>query len=119
MPTDPRRTSPLWWVVATAAFVVELLLVGTVARASYRFADGGPLGWLAGVLAAAVLIAVWATWMSPKAPRRLGRTGRLVLGSALVVVTAGMAYAGGLHAWAWWLGVGGVVVVLVSQWWQE
>ncbi|WP_084614765.1 DUF2568 domain-containing protein [Nakamurella lactea] len=111
--------TPLEWAVGTAAFAVEVALAVTVAVAAYRSVDGGALGWLAAVVALAALVAVWGRWMSPKAPRRLPRPGRLVLGPVLTVIAAAAILAVGSPAWGLTLGVAGVAVTLVAQSMQD
>ena len=76
---------------------------------------GQPAGWLVGVVCVAALVAVWATFMSPNAPRRLGRAARIVLGDALVVTVAAALAATGATTFAWLLGVAGVIVTTVAQ----
>lgn len=114
-PRPGHPSTPLEWVVGTAAFLMEMALAGTLAVAAYRLADGEVLGIAAAVVATIALIAVWATWMAPRARRRLPRAGRLVLGGALVLLAAVTAYSSGLHAWGWWFGAVGLLVIGLSQ----
>lgn len=114
-PLPGQPTTPVEWAVGTAAFLVELALIGTLAVAAYRLADGGILGWAAAVGATVAVVAVWATWMAPRALHRLPRAGRLLLGCGLVLLAAVAAYLSGLHAWGWAFGIIGVLVIGVSQ----
>ena len=111
----PPPSTPLEWVAATGAFLVELALVGTLGVAAYRLAGGGLLGWVAATVAAVALIAVWATWMAPRAGHRLPLAGRLALGCGLVLLVAGLTHASGLTTWAWWFGGCGLVLMAAGQ----
>lgn len=112
LPAHP--TTALGWAAGTGAFLVELALIGTLAVAGHRL-TGGPLGWVLGTVLVVLLVAVWAIWMSPRAPQRLPLPGRLVLGCGLVVLAAVLAHLGGLTNWSWWFGVVGVVLTVVGQ----
>lgn len=115
-PDPPAQPStPLGWAAATGAFLVELALIATLAMAVHRLVGGGVLGWIAGGAAVVVLIAVWARWMSPRAPRRLALAGRLVLGCALVLGAAALAHLAGMSTWAGWFAVLGVLLTVAGQ----
>lgn len=112
LPAHPSTT--LGWAAATGAFLVELALIGTLAVAGHRL-TGGLLGWVVGSVLVVLLVAVWAIWMSPRAPRRLPLQGRLVLGCGLIVLVAALAHVSGLTAWAWWFGGTGVLLTVAGQ----
>ncbi|WP_256839906.1 DUF2568 domain-containing protein [Ornithinimicrobium faecis] len=114
-PAPAHPSTPLEWVAGTGAFIVELALMGTLAVAAHRLADGGLLGWLAGAVAVVALVSVWATWMAPRSGRRLALAGRLLLGCGLVLLAAGLAHLSGLTTWAWWFGGLGLLLTVSGQ----
>lgn len=115
MSGPPETRSAGGWVAGLGAFVVELALIVTLAMAVHRLAGGGLLGWVAGAAAVAVLIALWARWMAPRAAGRLPLAGRLVLGCALVLGAAGLAQLAGMSPWAAWFGGVGVLLTVAGQ----
>lgn len=106
------------WIAGTGAFAVEIALAVTWGVLGHRLGSrlAGPIGGLIGVVVAvAVLIGGWSTWMSPKSDHRLGLTGRLVLGCALVAIAAAGAWFTGSTTWALILGGAGIGITIVAQ----
>jgi hypothetical protein len=101
--------------VGVAAFSVEVALVIGAGVAGHRAASGEVVAWLLAALCVAALVAVWATFMSPKAPRRLPRLPRIVLGDGLVVLVAAALALTGATTFAIVLGIAGVVVTTIAQ----
>ena len=93
----PDVPPALGWTVLALVFVDELLLVGAAWVAA---AAGG--GWAVGLLAGFAVVALWAALASPKAPYGgpVARPVTQVL--LLVVVCAGL----------WWAGHAGAAVAL-------
>jgi hypothetical protein len=106
---------PVGWAVGAGAFAVEVALAIGAGVAGHRAVDGEVLGYVAAALCVTALVAVWATFMSPKAPRRLGRSPRIVLGDSLVIVVAVALALTGATAFAWVLAIAGVVVTTIAQ----
>jgi len=92
--------------LAVLAFLGELALLAALAVAGARLGGGAPLA----VALPLLLAVVWGRWLSPRAPRPLGRGARTAAMVALVVVAAGLLAASGLPGWgaALLLGVGAV-----------
>ncbi len=94
-----------------SAFISELVLLAGVAVATTDLLPGGPGLGLAVLVA--VLVAVgWGRWLAPRAPRRLGRAGRLLLKTVLAVVVSALLIAVARPGWAAVLCV--VAVVLAA-----
>lgn len=68
-------SGPLEWIVGTVVFLFEIALVVATGAAAFRAAGGGMLGGFAATAAAIVTVAIWATWMAPRAGRRLRLAG--------------------------------------------
>lgn len=114
-PAPAPPSSPVGWLAAAGALLVEVALVGTLAVATHRLAGGGVAGWLWAAVATGALLALWGSWMAPRARWRLPLPGRLALGCGLVVLVAALAHPAGLTTWAWWFGATGVVLMVAGQ----
>ena len=95
--------------LAIRFFVVEL---GALAAAAYWGweATPGPGRWYLAVLAPAVVIVIWALFVSPRARIRVSKQAALTIELVLLgLVTIGLAVTGPV-----WLGVAYGAVALVS-----
>jgi hypothetical protein len=98
-------------VLLGVRFATELALLAALAVTGWRIGDGPVLRVALAVLLPLVAVAVWGRLVAPRASRRLPDPARLVVETALFVVSAvGLALAG-----SEWAGVVyGVVAVLVA-----
>lgn len=115
---SPSLNSTGDWIFGTAAFAVEIALAVGAAMIGYRYvAARTSVFWavIAAVIALAGLVTIWATWMAPNADHRLNLTGRLILGTALIIVVAAGLIGTGAHTFGWTLGAVGLVVTLAAQ----
>ncbi|MEO6957592.1 MAG: DUF2568 domain-containing protein [Antricoccus sp.] len=106
------------WIFGTAAFAVEIALAVGAAMIGYRYVVArGSAIWaaIAAVIALALLVSIWATWMAPNADHRLGLAGRLILGTALILIVAAGLIGTGANTFGWTLGAVGIVVTLAAQ----
>lgn len=100
------------------AFLLELGLLA--ALVVWGLAVGGPVGVTAAVLGPAAVATVWALWLAPRSPRRLGG-GRLVAAKALLFgLGAAALLAAGWPAWSLAFALAAAVnLALASLWRQE
>ena len=90
-------------------FVVELLGVAALGYWGYQAAGGGPAGIVLAIGAAMALIAVWAVVVARNADNALTQPQRDVIGTGLLLVSAGALFAAGQPTAA--VAFGTVVVV--------
>jgi hypothetical protein len=88
-------------------FLLELCLLGALGLGGWAIAEGGPLGALAGVAAAAIGAAIWGAWIAPRAKRRLPDPARFALETALFVL-------GAVALWVAWTPLAEVVFAVAS-----
>jgi hypothetical protein len=91
------------------AFLGELVLLAALAVLGLRLGAGG-WGVVLAVGLPVLLGVVWGRWLAPRAPRRLGRSGRLVVKPVLALAVAGLL----LPVPAWSLALVAVAAVLVA-----
>ncbi len=84
-------------LLAVLRFLLELCLVA--AYWSFGFTFPGIAGVILGIGLPAMLIAMWALFVAPMAPRRLLGNTRLLLESALFLLGTGALAAIGLWPW--------------------
>lgn len=72
-----------------ARFLLELAAVAALAWSGYHATDESLLRWLAAVAVPVVLVVIWAFVVAPKADNPIPQTTRMLIGSALLLVTAG------------------------------
>lgn len=82
-------SGPLYPVHAVLALGVEIAVLVAVVRAGLALAGGGVSGWLLGLVALAVVIALWALWGAPKSATRLDGAALLSFKCAIFAVAAG------------------------------
>ena len=104
-------TTPALALVALVAFVTELALFGGVGAIAHHAAGGGAAGWAAAVGATLLVLVLWGLFMAPKARLRLAPGPRTVAAIVLVYGVAFGLLAVDRTAWAWFVGVAGLVVV--------
>jgi hypothetical protein len=96
--------------VDIAAFLMELVVVVTLAFAGARIGHGvGVHVALAIALPLAALV-VWSIWMAPQSGRRLPDPYRFLAQAALFAVTAVLCAVGGIAAWGIAVAVVGISV---------
>lgn len=87
-------------VNAVLALVLELALLAAAVATGLLLPAPPPVRVTAAVVLPAAVVAVWARWVAPRAPRRLGARGRLLLQTLLFAAAVlALAAAGGV-AWA-------------------
>lgn len=89
-------------------FLLELTGVGVLAWSGYRLGSSRPASLALAVLAPALLVAVWAKVVAPKATNGLGPLTRMLIGSGLLLVCAAALGAAGPTRWA--VGLAAVIV---------
>jgi hypothetical protein len=94
------------WIALTVRFLLELALLAALGYAVEHTVDGG-WRWPATVAVVLVVIGIWGRFLAPKAPRRLGTAGQLVLEAVLF---------GGAAAALWSVGAGAVGIAGAALW---
>ena len=84
-------------VLAVLRFVLELCLIA--AYGYFGFTFSGAAGWILGIGLPAALIALWGTFVAPRAPRRLEGGARFALETVLFLLGTGALAAVGLWPW--------------------
>lgn len=90
-------------------FVLEIVGLAAVGYSGWR-AVGGPLGWVAAVLAPLALAAFWALVVAPNAANGIPLPTRVLIGSVLLVAVAGSLALVGQP----WLGTTFAVLVILN-----
>jgi hypothetical protein len=98
-----------------AAFLMELVVVVTLAVAGARIGHGLALHVVLAVVLPLVAIAAWSVWMAPQSGRRLRDPYRFAAQVALFVGTAALSAIGGLAAWGIAVAVVGIVVFALTR----
>lgn len=75
--------------LAFLALFSELLLIFAAGAGVFALVSG-PMQWPAAIVAALAVVVIWASFMSPKAGRRLVLRGRIVVGCLLFLVAGGL-----------------------------
>ena len=94
------------WIALTVRFLLELALLGAWGFAAHHTVEGA-WRWPATIAVPLVVILVWSLWLAPRAKRRLGTAGQIVLelvlfggaAAALWSVDAGAVGLAGLAIW--------------------
>ncbi|GAB3624388.1 hypothetical protein GCM10027418_24720 [Mariniluteicoccus endophyticus] len=109
--------TPLQWVLGTWAFLAELGFGAGLAYVGWRLGRGvhPAVGALTAAIALVGGIAMWATWFSPDADRRLVLWPRVAAASVLMVATGGGVAALGRPRWGLALAVAGSLAMVVAQ----
>jgi len=85
---------------ATLAFLLELALLWAGVAIGLLLPAALPVRIAVAVLLPAVVIAVWAIWVAPRAPRRLAPPSRLILQIVLFALAVLGLAASGQVLWA-------------------
>jgi hypothetical protein len=91
-------------------FVLELAGIAAAAYWGWNAGGEGVTRWLLAIAAPAILIVTWAMFIAPKADSPLSPTVRIVVGSVLLLVTAGGLWLVGQQN----LGVAFAVVIVLD-----
>lgn len=110
-PPPPEPTGGIS-LLDVGAFLAELALVAALVATASRVAGPLPLRVLLAIALPAALAVVWGRWLSPRAPRRLARSGRILLKVALTVAVAAALATSGLVVVA--LVLGGLATAILT-----
>lgn len=81
-------------LAVTVRFLLELCGIAAVAFWGYSAVDG-PARWLLAIGAPVALVVVWAVAIAPGAQNPIPQDLRVLLGSGLLLVAAGLLFAAG------------------------
>lgn len=87
-------------VNAVLALVLELALLGAMVAIGLLLPGPLPVRVAVAVSLPVAVVAIWATWLAPLAPRRVGARGRLLLETVLFAVGVVGLAASGAVGWA-------------------
>lgn len=104
-------STPALVLLALVAFATEVALFVGVGAVAHHLVGGGAGGWVAGILASALVLVLWGVFMAPKARLRLTPWPRTAVAVLLVYGTAFGLRGAGWTGWAWFVGVAGLAVV--------
>lgn len=74
-------------MLLSLAFLAEVAMLVGLAWAGWSMSDSTLVSWLLAVLLPSSAAAMWGTWCSPKAPRRLPTSSRWAVKSSLFAIT--------------------------------
>jgi hypothetical protein len=105
----------LRWINDVLAFVLELAALAALVVWGFAVGPNLLLRIVFGVGAAVILIAVWGTWLAPRARHPLPRPGVFAGKLIVLLVSAGALWAAG---YAWFGAALGVLAVInLGIWW--
>lgn len=76
-------------------FLLEIAALAAVAWTGYQIVDAVPLRWILPVVGVGVFVALWGTFVSPRAPQRLRDPAKAVLeGFLFAAAASALVFAG-------------------------